>query len=349
MSGLPFKDLLHKAVRREPLARDEAARAFQIMLNDGASPAQIAALLTALAMQPIQPDVLVGAASAIRAKMRRITAPAGALDTCGTGGDGQYGLNISTAVACVVAACGVPVAKHGNRAVSSLTGSADVLQALGVTLDLPPEAAEATLNEHGICFLMAPIYHPSLRAFTDVRRDLGMRTLMNALGPLCNPASMPYQLLGVYSPDLLEPMAQALQALGTHNAWVVHGGDGSDELSLIAPSQVVEVSADGMRHFMVDAADACISPASPETISQQLRGGDVEHNAARLRQVLGGTQDAYRDAVLLNAAAALCVAKRASTLAEGAAIAAQAIDTGEAKSKLAALAMAGRPFPFQED
>lgn len=348
MSGYPFKDILHIAVRREPLSRELMQRAFQIILNDGATPAQIAAFLTALAMQPTTSEMLSGAAEVIRGRMHRISAPSGAIDTCGTGGDGTHGLNISTAVAFVVAACGVPVAKHGNRAISSRSGSADVLQSLGINIDIALEQIPSALEQAGVCFLMAPRFHPSLRVFADVRRDLGMRTLMNILGPLCNPAGVKHQLLGVYSPELLMPVAEALQALGAQSAWVVHGGDGSDELSLTQPSMVVALANGKLESFTITAADAGIEIADIAQAEQELRGGDATFNAEAITQLFAGKHSAFRSAVLLNAAAALCVAGVASNMTEAASMAATAIDSGEARARLAALAYASQPLTHTE-
>lgn len=348
----PYLAMLHRVVARENLSRPEAARAVQILLHEGATPAQAAALLTALRMKGETVEEIIGAADAMRARMVRIHAPAGAIDTCGTGGDGKGSLNISTAVAILVAACGVPVAKHGNRAVSSRSGSADVLKYLGVEWNMAPKDSEILLAECGIAFLMAPLHHPALRYLGEVRQELGMRTLFNILGPLCNPAGVKRQLLGVYSPDFVEPMAQALHSLGCEFAWVVHGGDGSDELSLDAPSLVAEVTPEGIRRFQVTAADAGLPwpleyhhlyPEDPleqphdQLSPDNLQGGTPEQNARALVRMLNGARGMYRQSVLLNSAAALVVAGVADDLPTGVALATEALDSGRATHLLSEL------------
>ena len=332
-SGDPFRDLLKKAASGAHLSRAESARAFQILLHGGATPAQMAALLTALSIKGQTAEEIAGAAEAMRARMVTIITPGGAIDSCGTGGDGLHTLNVSTAVALVVAGCGVPVAKHGNRSVSSRSGSADVLQELNVALRLSPEGATTVLAEAGIVFLMAGNFHPDLRHAAPIRRELGFPTVLNLLGPLCNPGRVRRQLLGVSRQELLLPMAEALQMLGADYAWVVHGGDGSDELSLNAPSHVIEVMPESLHHFEISAADAGL--AIPEETS--ITGGDAKHNAHALMELLTGTHGAYRQTVLLNAAAALIVAGKVSTLQEGVALATEAIDNRRAKQALADL------------
>jgi anthranilate phosphoribosyltransferase len=336
-SGTPFQDMLKRLARHESLSANETAHLFQIMLNGGATPAQMAGLLTALHMKGETIDELTGAAQAMRAKMLRVEAPINAVDTCGTGGDGTHSLNVSTTVALVVAACGVPVAKHGNRSVSSRCGSADVLEALGVNLHLDAEGASRTLRECGIVFLMAPVFHPNLRHVGPVRRELGFRTMMNLLGPLCSPAGVKRQLLGVFSPELVRPMAEVLHRLGCDYALVVHGGDGSDELSLEYPSPAVEVTPDGLRELVLDAREANLPELSEEEIKGTLTGGDAQHNAQALMQFLSGKRSLYRNSTLLNAAAALIVAGKVETLSEGVTMAAHAIDSGAAKTVLAEL------------
>ena len=334
LEGAPnFRDMLRRLGSGHDLSMQEAGRAFQIVLHGGATPAQMSALLTALHMKGETADEISGAASALRHRMLSIPSPTQAIDTCGTGGDGTDSVNISTAVALVIAGCGVPVAKHGNRSVSSRSGSADVLEALGVSLNLSPEGAARILAECGIVFLMAPLFHPSLRHIAPVRRELGFRTIMNLLGPLCNPAGVKRQLLGVSSSSLLEPMAESLRRLGCEYAWVVHGSDGSDELSLTGSTEIIEVRPEGLHYFTATAADAGLS--LPEDIS--LAGGEAQANARALTRLLEGQEGAYRQAVLLNAAAALIVAGKASDLAMGASLAAQAIDQGHAKQTLAQL------------
>ncbi len=353
VEGLPLLMLLHRVVAREDLTRAEAARATQIILHEGATPAQAAAFLTAMRMKGETVEEIAGAADAMRARMMRMHAPAGTIDNCGTGGDGKGSLNISTAVAIVVAACGVPVAKHGNRAVSSRSGSADVLRHLGVEWNLTPADSEILLAEYNLVFLMAPIYHPALRHLGEVRQELGMRTLFNLLGPLCNPAGVTRQLLGVYSADLVEPVAQALQSLGCEFAWVVHGGDGSDELSLEAPSRVAEVTQTGIRLFDIHVVESGLVwpleqhhlyPEDPlaqpaDLLSpDNLQGGTPEQNARALLRVLKGALGMYRQSVLLNAAAALVVAGVADDVATGVVLATEAIDSGRAAQLLSDMA-----------
>jgi anthranilate phosphoribosyltransferase len=268
---------------------------------------------------------LAGAVRAMRARMLAVEAPAEAIDIVGTGGDASGSLNISTATAIVVAGCGVPVAKHGNRALSSKSGAADALAALGVNLDVPLERLPAVIAEAGMCFLWAPRHHAALRHAGGARVELGTRTIFNLLGPLANPARVARQMTGAFAPEWLRPMAEALARLGTERAWVVHG-QGLDELALSGPSRVVELTAGRFREFEVSPEDAGLSPAPPEAV----RGGTPEENAAALLALLEGKPGPYRDIVLLNAAASLIVAGRAMDLREGAELAAGAIDEGAA-------------------
>ena len=295
-----------------------------------ATPAQIASLLTALHVRGETPAELLGAVRAARARMSPVAAPPGTIDVCGTGGDGLGTLNVSTAVAFVVAACGVPVAKHGNRALSSRAGGADVLAALGV--HIPPEDAARTLTETGLTFLFAPNHHPALRHAATARAELGFRTLFNLVGPLCNPAGVRRQLLGVYSPTWLEPVARTLGALGAEHAWVVHG-QGLDELTLAGETRICAWRDGQIRHFTV-APELAGLPRAPVSA---ILGGNAAENAARLLTLLQGELGPYRDTVVLNAAAALVVADAAVTLAEGAARAADALRNNAALNKLRAL------------
>ncbi|TVP70014.1 MAG: anthranilate phosphoribosyltransferase, partial [Rhodobacteraceae bacterium] len=259
----------------------------------------------------------------------------GAMDIVGTGGDGKGTLNISTATAFVVAGAGVPVAKHGNRNLSSKSGAADALGALGIEVMAGAEVVERALAEAGIGFMMAPMHHPAMRHVGPVRMELGTRTIFNILGPLTNPAGVKFQLTGAFSPDLLEPMARTLQALGTTRAWLVHGGDGTDELSVAAESQVVALEDGGLRRFTLHPEDAGL-PLHP---FEDLLGGDPATNAAELRAVLSGAgRPAYRDAVLLNSAAALVIAGKATDLADGVARARDSITSGAARQTVEALA-----------
>ena len=278
-------------------------------------------------------DEITGGARAMRARALRIDAPDGAIDTCGTGGDGKGTFNISTAAALVVAGCGVPVAKHGNRALSSRSGSADLLAALGVNIDADMALVRAALWEAGIGFLMAPRHHGAMRHVAPTRMELGTRTLFNLLGPLANPAGARRQVIGVFDPKRARDMALVLRNLGSERAWIVHGSDGIDELTTTGPSTVVALEEGDIRGFAVAPEDAGLPRAAPA----DLAGGDAAHNAAIVRAVLDGAPGPARDVVVLNAAAALAVAGRADGLAEGAALAARAIDGGKAAAALAKL------------
>jgi anthranilate phosphoribosyltransferase len=316
------------------LSQDDAARAFQIIMSGGATPAQMAAFLTALKLKGETIEEITGAAMCLRAKMETVTAPEGAIDVCGTGGDGKRTLNVSTAVALVVAACGVPVVKHGNKSVSSLSGSADVLTALGVNVQTAKERAEEALQDANICFMMAPLFHKAMRHVAPVRQELATRTIFNLLGPLVNPAKPRRQLMGVYDKALLVPMAKALQALGSEKAWVVHGNDGLDELTLYGVTYVAELKDGQISEFEVTPQDAGLS--TPET-ADALQGGNATHNAHELNLLLSGKESPYRDIVLLNSAAALMVADKVTHLKAGTAKAAEAISSGKAKETLAKL------------
>lgn len=320
---LPILALLAEG---KALPFEMAQRAFQMALNGGATPAQMAAMLMAMRVRGESVDEICAGASVMRAKAQRVKAPEGTIDTCGTGGDARGTYNISTAVAFVLAACGVPVAKHGNRAVSSLSGSSDVLAALGVKTDAGAAVAERCLREAGICFLAAPVYHTGLRHVGPVRQELGLRTVFNILGPLSNPAFPDFQLLGVYSKALVEPMAQVLKQLGTKAAWVVHGSDGLDELSLCGHSTVAELKNGQVRVFEVRPEDAGLECCALE----DLKGKDAPYNAKAMEAALSGVGGAYRDAVVLNAAAGLMIAGKAAALPEAARMAEAAIDHGQA-------------------
>jgi anthranilate phosphoribosyltransferase len=309
------------------LSLTESESLFGIMLDGRMSAEEITALLIDLADRGETAEEIAGAARAMRARMIRINAPANAIDVCGTGGDGAHSLNVSTAVALVVAACEVPVAKHGNRAASSKAGAADTLEALGLNLDRAAEAAEASLADLGICFLFAQKHHPALGAIMPIRRAIGRRTIFNLLGPLCNPAGVKRQLVGVADPGLIPVYAEALAMLGAEDAMVVAGDEPLDELSISGPSTVARVGGDLVR---ITPADAGL-PAYP---LEALKGGDAQFNAAALRRLLDGEPGAYRDAVLLNAAAALMIAGEARDWKDGVEEAAEAIDKGLAKALL---------------
>ncbi|MCW5893822.1 MAG: anthranilate phosphoribosyltransferase [bacterium] len=328
------KEALAAVVARRDLAGDELASAFEAVLAGGATPAQVGALLVGLRLKGETPEELAAAARVLRRHVVPLPdAPAGAVDTCGTGGDGVHTFNISTAAALVVAACGVPVAKHGNRAVSGSVGSADVLERLGVRLELPPAALVACLRETGIAFLFAPAFHPALRQLAAVRRELGVRTFLNLLGPLVNPAGVRRQVVGVAEAGLVEPIARVLLALGAERAWVVHGSGGLDEIALCGPTEVAEVAGGVVRRFTVAPADAGLAPAPIDAL---VVDGTVA-SAACIRAVLDGTPGPARDVVCLNAGAVLVVAGVAWDLAAGVARAAAAIDAGAARQLLARL------------
>jgi anthranilate phosphoribosyltransferase len=310
------------------LSFDEAEALFGKMLDGAMSDAEITDILVTIADRGETADEIAGAATAMRARMIGISAPDGAIDVCGTGGDGSHSLNVSTAVAIVVAACEVPVAKHGNRAASSKAGAADTLEALGLNLDRAAETAEATLADLGICFLFAQKHHPALGKLAPIRKALGRRTIFNLLGPLCNPAGVTRQLVGVASPALVALYADAIAKLGSERALIVSGVEGLDELSVSGPS-IVAANWVGFEQAITPEI-AGLGRHPPEA----LKGGDPDYNAAALRRLLSGETGAYRDAVLLNSAAALCVADPVHTLKTGVEEAAEAIDKGLAKALL---------------
>jgi anthranilate phosphoribosyltransferase len=317
-----------------PLTREEAEAAFSLIMAGEATPVQVAGFLMALRGRGEVVDEYAAAASVMRAKCVKVRAPAGAIDVVGTGGDGKGTLNISTAAAFVVAGAGVPVAKHGNKALSSKAGAADALGELGVNVMVGPEVVERALAEAGIGFMMAPMHHPAMRHVQPVRVELGARTIFNILGPLTNPAGVKRQLTGAFALSLLRPMAETLRALGSEKAWLVHGADGSDEVSICGVTHVVALSDGAIEDFEVSPELAGL-PAHP---FEAIAGGTPAENARALRAVLGGQPGAYRDAVLLNAAAALLVADRAADLEEGARVAAESIDSGRARAAAEALA-----------
>lgn len=327
----PIGPILALLAAGQSLTATQSESAFAAIMDGQASAAQIACLLTAMHLRGETLAELTGAVRAMRARMTAVAAPPGTIDVCGTGGDGMATLNVSTATAFVVAACGVTVAKHGNRALSSRAGGADVLAALGVNLDPSPEMLAARLRRAGLAFLFAPNHHPALRHAGAVRAELGFRTIFNLLGPLCNPAGVTRQLTGVYDPAWLTPMAETLGGLGTERAWLVHGC-GLDELTLAGETQVAEWRDGAVHRFIVTPEMAGLARAPVAAIA----GGDAVQNAAALRALLRGTPGAYRDTVLLNAAAALVVAGQAADLVDGAMQAARVIDGGAALDMLEA-------------
>ncbi|MCC7166939.1 MAG: anthranilate phosphoribosyltransferase [Rhodospirillales bacterium] len=335
-----MKALLGRLAQGATLAETEAEEAFDIIMSGDATPAQIGAFLMALRLRGETVEEIAGAAKAMRAKMLRVKAPTGAIDIVGTGGDATGTYNISTAASLVAAGCGVAVAKHGNRALSSKSGAADVLAALGVKIDADLSLVEKSLVDAKIAFLMAPRHHGAMRHVAGPRVELGHRTVFNILGPLCNPAGVTRQMTGAFSPDWLEPMARVLGKLGSERAWVVHG-QGMDELATTGPSHVVELKDGAIRRFEVTPEEAGLKRAT----LADLTGGDPAHNAQALRDVLAGKPSAYRDMVVLNAAAALVVADRAPDLKAGAALAAKALDSGAARTVLERLIAISQSAP----
>ncbi|MBO2518880.1 MULTISPECIES: anthranilate phosphoribosyltransferase [Limnochorda] len=336
-----IREAIGRLLAGEALAEDEAAQVMEEIMAGQAEEAQIAAYLVALRLRGETVEVIAGSARAMRAHALRVEARVEPLvDTCGTGGDGAGTINISTAAALVAAGAGVAVAKHGNRGVSSPSGSADVLEALGVRVDLEPDQVRRCIEEAGIGFLFAPRYHPGMRFAGPTRRALGIRTLFNVLGPLANPAGADRQVTGVYALEWVEPLAQVLDRLGCREAMVVHGLDGVDELSISGPTQVVHLREGRLRPFRVEPEDVGLKRYPREAV----RGGSPQENARRIEAALEGERGAVRDVMLLNAAAALVVAGQAEDLREGVARAAEAVDSGAARDRLERLRrLAGAP------
>ncbi|MFZ1510688.1 MAG: anthranilate phosphoribosyltransferase, partial [Tabrizicola sp.] len=306
---------------------------FNALFEGEGTPAQMGGFLMALRTRGETVDEYAAAATVMRSKCNPVQAPEGAMDIVGTGGDGKGTLNISTATAFVVAGAGVTVAKHGNRNLSSKSGAADALTEMGLNVMIGPEVVERCLHEAGIGFMMAPMHHPAIRHVMPVRAELGTRTIFNILGPLTNPAGVKRQLTGAFSDALIRPMAETLLTLGSEKAWLVHGSDGTDEITICGPTSVSAVEGGAIRDFTIHPEDAGLAPHPFEAIL----GGTPSENATAFRALLDGAPGAYRDAVLLNAAAALVVADRAGTLTEGVALARASIDSGAAKAKVDAL------------
>jgi anthranilate phosphoribosyltransferase len=323
MSAL--KTHIAKVAGGTALSFDEAREAFDIIMSGDATPGQIGGFLMALRVRGETVSEISGAVATMRAKMLRVDAPDGAIDIVGTGGDNSHSVNISTASAFVIAGCGVPVAKHGNRGLSSLTGSADVLVALGVKIDLSAEVISRCIHEAGVGFMFAPAHHPAMKHVGPTRVELGTRTIFNLLGPLSNPAGVKRQMVGVFLPEWVLPVAETLKALGAEHAWVVHG-DGYDEITTTGETDVAELIEGEIRSFTLTPEAVGL----PRHTKDELRGGDAAYNARALRDMLSGAPGAYRDTVLMNAGAGLVVAGKATTLADGVAAAAQAIDSGRA-------------------
>ncbi|MBB5276406.1 anthranilate phosphoribosyltransferase [Rhizobium rosettiformans] len=330
MSGL--KPFIAKIATRQPLTRQEASDAFEILMSGEASMAQVGGFLMGLRVRGETVDEIAGAVSIMRQKMVPVDAPDDAIDIVGTGGDGTNTYNISTLAALIVAGAGVPVAKHGNRALSSKSGTADALSQLGVKLDIEPDMISRCIREAGIGFMFAQLHHPAMRHVGPARVELGARTIFNIVGPLSSPARVKKQLFGVYSPEWLIPGAEALRDLGLTSAWVVHGS-GLDEITTTGPSQVAELKDGEIRSFELTPDDFGVETVSLDAI----RGGDGAVNAAALRDVLGGAKTPYRDVALCNAAASLIVAGKAKDVTEGMHLASQSLDTGSAARALETL------------
>ena len=338
IAGIPA--LLDKVLRRETLTMDEAADVMAVIMRGEATPAQISALLVGLTMKGERPAEIAGMARTMRAHAVQLSkAYPNVFDTCGTGGDRSGTFNISSAAALVVAAAGLPVAKHGNRSVSSRCGSADVYEALGVDVSAPPAIVEQSLDTVGIAFFFAPTFHPSMRHAAPVRRELGVRTAFNLLGPMTNPAGARRQLVGVPQSELTELMARALVLLDTERAWVVHGADGIDEMSTTGHTKVSECRNGAVSTFYVHPSDFGL----PKAVPADLQGGDAAANAEIIRGVLSGARGACRDVVLLNAGAGLFVGGKAASVRDGIEMAARAIDSGAAQRTLEAMVAASRP------
>jgi anthranilate phosphoribosyltransferase len=325
-----FKGVIAKVATGAPLTRDEAAHAFEQMMSGDATPSQMGALLMALRVRGETVDEITGAVSAMRAKMLRVAAPPGAIDVVGTGGDASGSFNISTCAALIVAGAGVPVAKHGNRALSSRSGAADVLAALGVNINLSAEAIGRCISEAGIGFMFAPAHHPAMKNVAATRVEMGTRTIFNLLGPLSNPAGVKRQMIGVFSKQWTQPLAQVLKNLGAECVWVVHGSDGLDEITTSGPTSVAALQDGEVKTFEISPEEFGLCRIKPEA----LRGGDAAENAAAVKNVLEGKPSAFRDVALLNAAAALVVAGKAKDLKDGLHAAAHSVDSGEAEGRL---------------
>jgi anthranilate phosphoribosyltransferase len=317
----------------QSLSQEEAAEAFELVMSGSATPAQVGGLLMALKMRGETVDEIAGAARVLRAHVLKVRAPDGAIDTCGTGGDSKGSFNVSTCAAFVVAGADVPVAKHGNRAISSRSGSADVLKELGVNIEASPETISRCIAECGLGFMFAPAHHAAMRHVAAVRTELGTRTIFNLLGPLANPAGTKFQIIGVFGKEWVEPIAQVLVLLGTERAWVVHGSDGMDELTTTGVSDVAVVDAGRVSTFRISPRNAGL----PDARAEDLTGGNAVENASHIRALLGGAKGPHRDIVLLNAGAALLVAGKATTLREGVTLAAESIDSSKALAVLEAL------------
>ena len=321
-----LKPIIAKLANHDDLIRSESKTAFDVIMSGDATPTQIGGILLALRVKGETVEEISGAVQSLRSKMTTVSAPDEAIDIVGTGGDGHGTYNISTTVAFVVAGCGIPVAKHGNRNVSSKSGAADVLTALGVKLDLNPDQVSKCIHEAKIGFLFAPQFHPAMRFVGPSRQELGIRTIFNVLGPLCNPAGVKRQLIGVYSKHLVEPVANVLRELGSKHLWVVHGTDGMDEITTTGSTFVAELCNESIRTFEISPSDVDIATAKID----DLKGEDASQNAEALRGVLQGDKNAYRDIVLMNAGAGLVISGQANSFQEGVELATKSIDSESA-------------------
>ncbi|WP_439527493.1 anthranilate phosphoribosyltransferase [Pannonibacter sp.] len=325
-----FKAYIARIAEGEPLAREDARAAFDIILSGEATPSQLGGFLMGLRLRGETIDEVTGAVASMRARMLPVSAPADAIDIVGTGGDATGSYNISTCAALVVAGCGVKVAKHGNRSLSSKSGSSEALAQLGVNIDIGPERISACVAEAGIGFMFAPLHHAAMKHVGPTRIELGTRTIFNLLGPLSNPAGVKRQMTGVFDGRWVEPIAHVLKNLGSEHVWIVHGSDGMDEITTTGPTEVAELKDGVVRSFTITPADAGL----PTARFEDLKGGTPEENAAALRAVLTGAKNPYRDVVLINAAASLIIAGKVATLPEGVALAARSIDSGDALDRL---------------
>ena len=325
-----LKSIIGKVATGATLSRDEASSAFNSMMSGEATPSQMGGLLMALRVRGETVEEITGAVAAMRAKMLRVRAPPDAVDVVGTGGDGSGSVNVSTCASFIVAGAGVPVAKHGNRALSSRSGAADVLSALGVKIDITPDQVGRCVDEAGIGFMFAPAHHPAMKNVGPTGVELATRTIFHLLGPLSNPAGVTRQMVGVFSRQWVQPLAQVLKNLGAQSAWVVHGSDGLDEITLTGPTFVAALEKGNIRTFEVTPEDGGL----PRVDGAALKGGDADANATSLHDVLDGKPGAFRNVALLNAAAALIVAGRVNDLKEGVAVGVKSLDSGAALAKL---------------
>ena len=325
-----FRALIAKVATGAALSQEESAHAFDKMMSGEATPSQMGAFLMGLRVRGETVDEIAGAVATMRSKMTPVEAPANAIDVVGTGGDAAGSYNISTCAAFIVAGAGVPVAKHGNRALSSKSGAADVLAALGVNIELKPEGISACIKQAGIGFMFAPAHHPAMKHVGPTRVELGTRTIFNLLGPLSNPANVKRQMVGVFARHWIEPLAKVLGTLGSEKAWVVHGSDGLDEITTTGPTHVAELSGGKVKLFDISPEDVGLKRSKPG----ELKGGEAIYNAEALRAVLDGQMGPFRDVALFNAAAALLVAGKADTLSDAASLAEKSIESGAAKARL---------------